>query len=163
MDNSANNYDLIIFLGEQGEERHEIRKEWYNGELYYSIVDIIAALRVSQKPSRQYWAQLKEQVKDEGFIEAKGKIIQLRLKAADGRFRKLIVRIKKRCSGYFRASVVHVWSQLNNDWRELAVRKLMKLLPITILRLSSSGWCKGTFNVVMRLNGHGQGLRGSCT
>jgi len=88
MDDPNNTYDLIIFLGEQGEERHEIRKEWLDGEYYYSIVDIIAALKVSQKPPRQYWAQLKEQVKDEGFIEAKSRIIQLRLKAADGRFRQ---------------------------------------------------------------------------
>ncbi|MGB8346642.1 MAG: hypothetical protein WCD86_17275 [Ktedonobacteraceae bacterium] len=88
MDDPNNTYDLIIFLGEQGEERHEIRKEWLDGEYYYSIVDIIAALKVSQKPPRQYWAQLKEQVKGEGFIEAKSRIIQLRLKAADGRFRQ---------------------------------------------------------------------------
>lgn len=88
MDTPANGYDLIIFLGEQGEERHEIRKEWYDDRFYYSIVDIIAALGVSQKPSRQYWAQLKEQVRDEGFVEAKSRIVQIRLKAADGRLRK---------------------------------------------------------------------------
>lgn len=88
MTDPVNSPDLIIFLGEHGEERHEVRKEWYNGELYYSIVDIIAALKVSQKPPRQYWSQLKEQIKDEGFIEAKNRIVLLRLKAADGRFRQ---------------------------------------------------------------------------
>ena len=87
MDTLANDYDLIIFLGEQGEERHEIRKEWHDDRFYYSIVDIISALGASQKPPRQYWAQLKEQVRDEGFVEAKSRIVQLRLKAADGRLR----------------------------------------------------------------------------
>jgi hypothetical protein len=61
---------------------------WYDDRFYYSIVDIIAALGVSQKPPRQYWAQLKEQVRDEGFVEAKSRIVQIRLKAADGRLRK---------------------------------------------------------------------------
>jgi hypothetical protein len=88
MNTTRDNYDLIIFLGEQGEERHEIRKEWHNGHLYYSVIDIITALKVSQKPPRQYWAQLKEQIRDEGFIEAKSGIVQLRIKAADGRLRK---------------------------------------------------------------------------
>ena len=79
--------ELIIFLDDQREERHEIRKIWYNNRFYFSVVDIIAALKVSQKPPRQYWAQLKEKVKDEGFVEAMNRIVQLRLKAADGRFR----------------------------------------------------------------------------
>lgn len=87
MDEIQNTPDILIFLEEQGEEQYEIRKEWYKGELYYSVIDIIAALKVSQKPPRQYWAQLKEQVRDEGFVEAKSKIVPLRLKAADGRFR----------------------------------------------------------------------------
>ena len=87
MDDTPNTSDLIIFLEEQDEERYEIRKKWYSGEYYYSVIDIIAALKVSQKPARQYWAQLKEQVQDEGFVEAKRKIVPMRLKAVDGRFR----------------------------------------------------------------------------
>src|SRR5713226_5597360 len=79
--------ELIIFLEDQGEERHEVRRVWYNDRFYFSIVDIIAALKVSQKPPRQYWAQLKEKVKDEGFTQAMSQIVQLRLKAVDGRFR----------------------------------------------------------------------------
>ncbi len=42
--------ELIIFLDDQREERHEIRKVWYNDRFYFSVVDIIAALKVSQKP-----------------------------------------------------------------------------------------------------------------
>ena len=61
--------ELIIFLDDSREERHEVRKAWYDGRFYFSVVDIIAALKVSQKPPRQYWAQLKEKVKDEGFPE----------------------------------------------------------------------------------------------
>ncbi len=82
-------FELIIFLDEQGkEERLPIRKVWHNERLYFSIIDIIEALKVSQYPARQYWAQLKDRVKEEGFVEAVNSILQFRLKAADGRFRK---------------------------------------------------------------------------
>jgi uncharacterized protein (DUF1330 family) len=42
-----------------------IRREWYNDERYYSVVDIIAALSQSSQPSR-YWTDLKNRlIKDE--------------------------------------------------------------------------------------------------
>lgn len=50
--------ELIIFLDDSREEHHEVRKAWYDGRFYFSVVDIIAALKVSQKPPRQYWAFL---------------------------------------------------------------------------------------------------------
>ncbi len=88
MDEPELTSELIIFLEGQEEEHYTIRKVWYDGRLYLSIVDIITAMQVSQRSPRQYWAQLKERVKDEGFEEAVSRIMQFQLKAADGRFRK---------------------------------------------------------------------------
>jgi hypothetical protein len=86
MDEQRSTSELIIFFENQTEEHHTIRKVWHNGRFYFSILDIIAALKVSQQP-RTYWPQLKERVKEEGFEEAVSRIISFRLKAADGRFR----------------------------------------------------------------------------
>src|SRR3989442_13990709 len=69
MDEPELTSELIIFLEGQEEEHYTIRKVWYDGRLYLSIVDIITAMQVSQRSPRQYWAQLKERVKDEGFEE----------------------------------------------------------------------------------------------
>jgi DNA-damage-inducible protein D len=87
MDEQELTSELIIFLEGQQEEHYTIRKVWYDGRLYFSIVDIITAMQVSQRAPRQYWAQLKERVKDEGFEEAASRIMQFRLKASDGRLR----------------------------------------------------------------------------
>jgi len=65
-----------------------IRTVWYGGKLYFSLVDIVAYLKVSKKPARSYWAQLKEQVQSEGFREALTRIVKLPLKAADQRIRE---------------------------------------------------------------------------
>src|SRR5713226_8625976 len=80
--------ELIIFLEGQKEERYTIRRVWHDGRLYFSVVDIITALQVSTRAPRQYWAQLKDRVKDEGFVEAASRIMRFPLKAEDGRFRK---------------------------------------------------------------------------
>ncbi len=82
-------FDLVIFLDEQGGEKsHPIRRIRHQGRLYFSVIDIIAALEVSTIPPRTYWAQLKERVKEEGFEEAVSRILQFPLKSADGRLRK---------------------------------------------------------------------------
>ena len=65
-----------------------IRTVWYEGKLYFSLVDIVAYLKVSKKPARSYWAQLKDQVQTEGFREALTRIVKLPLKAADQRIRE---------------------------------------------------------------------------
>ena len=65
-----------------------IRTVWYGGKLYFSLVDIVAYLKVSKKPARSYWAQLKEQVRSESFREALTRIVKLPLKAADQRIRE---------------------------------------------------------------------------
>lgn len=86
MDEQGLTSELIIFFEDQREERHTVRKVWHEGRFYFSVLDIIAALQVSQQP-RTYWPQLKERVKEEGFKEAASRILKFRLKAADGRFR----------------------------------------------------------------------------
>lgn len=63
----------------------EIRRVWYKGEWYYSVVDIIAFLTETKNP-QSYWAVLKNRMKAEGFDVAFN-IEQLRLQAADNRFR----------------------------------------------------------------------------
>jgi prophage antirepressor-like protein len=44
-----------------------VRTVWYNGKLYFSLIDIVDYLKASQKPARSYWAQLKAQISTEGF------------------------------------------------------------------------------------------------
>src|SRR6267142_1022319 len=86
MDEQEAMMELIIFMEEEGEEHHAVRKVWHNGRLYFSIVDIITALKVAQYP-RRYWVQLKDRVHDEGFEQAVNQILQFRLKARDGKLR----------------------------------------------------------------------------
>ena len=64
-------------------EGKEIRKEWYNQEWYFSIVDVIEVLTDSTSP-KTYWAKLKDkELKSSGqsfpFTE------QLKLKSSDGK------------------------------------------------------------------------------
>ena len=49
----AENKDLIPFEGKP------IRKVWHNEEWHFSIIDVIAVLTDSPKPSN-YWAMLKK-------------------------------------------------------------------------------------------------------
>jgi len=60
-----------------------IRREWYNDERYYSVVDIIAVLAQSSQPSR-YWTDLKNRlIKDEWFSELFAKCEKLKFKWLD--------------------------------------------------------------------------------
>jgi DNA-damage-inducible protein D len=64
----------------------QIRRVWHNGEWYYSVVDIISVLTDSSNP-RDYWNKIKNRARTEGFEEPLSQVLQLRLKASDGRFR----------------------------------------------------------------------------
>ena len=46
----------------------QVRRVWYSGEWYYSVVDIIAVLTDSTNP-RDYWNKIKNRAKTEGFEE----------------------------------------------------------------------------------------------
>ena len=65
----------------------KVRKVFHNGEWLFSIVDCIAALTDSDRPSG-YWTDLKTQMsKKEGFSELYDQIGKLPLQSADGKMR----------------------------------------------------------------------------
>lgn len=68
-------------------EQKQIRRVWHKEDWYYSIVDVIAILTDSARPS-VYWSNLKARTKKEGFDEALAQIESLQLKSQDGRMRQ---------------------------------------------------------------------------
>ena len=68
-------------------ECKEIRSIWDSEkeEYYFSVVDVISALTDANIP-RNYWSDLKRRLIDEGS-EVHEKIVQLKLKAKDGKMR----------------------------------------------------------------------------
>jgi hypothetical protein len=75
------NKELVLF------ESNKIRRQIYNGEWYYSIIDIIEILTNSSRP-RKYWDDLKKKLYAEGFSELSENIGQLKMVAKDGKLRK---------------------------------------------------------------------------
>lgn len=74
------NKELVLF------ENSRIRRQMYNGEWFYSIVDIIEILTNSNRP-RKYWDDLKKKLEEEGFSELSENIGQLKMVAKDGKNR----------------------------------------------------------------------------
>ena len=73
---------IAIFKGKQ------IRKTIYQGEWYFSIIDVVAVLTESQNP-RRYWSDLKIQLSEnEGFVQLYEKTVQLKLLPPDGKMRE---------------------------------------------------------------------------
>ena len=71
-------------------ENREIRSLWDNEkeEWYFSVVDVVAILTESSNP-RRYWSDLKRKIKDEeGGFQLYEKIVQLKMKAPDGKLRE---------------------------------------------------------------------------
>ena len=73
------NNKLIVF------EDKKIRRVFYEGEWYFSVVDVVEALTESPTP-RQYWGK----IKDREFIalELSPIWVQLKLAADDGKLRE---------------------------------------------------------------------------
>jgi DNA-damage-inducible protein D len=63
-----------------------IRKVWHANEWWFSVVDVVGVLTDSPTP-RMYWADMKRQVRAEGFVEVLVKIQQLKMRAADSKMR----------------------------------------------------------------------------
>ncbi|MBO5138720.1 MAG: Bro-N domain-containing protein [Bacilli bacterium] len=79
MDNELEeNKELVLF------ENSKIRRQEYNGEWYYSIVDIVGVLTESKNPN-DYWYRLKKRMEDEELSELSTNCRQLKLKAQDGK------------------------------------------------------------------------------
>ena len=68
-------------------EEKEIRREWYNEDWYFSIIDVIEVLMENNKRPRKYWSDLKQKLISEGFVEVSEKIGQLKMLAKDGKMR----------------------------------------------------------------------------
>lgn len=71
---------IIVF------QEKQIRRVWHNEEWWFSVIDIVEILSESKNP-RRYWSDLKRKLKKEGFIEVYDKIVQLKMKAPDGKMR----------------------------------------------------------------------------
>ncbi|MBW1790156.1 MAG: Bro-N domain-containing protein [Deltaproteobacteria bacterium] len=69
---------IAVFRGKN------IRKTLHDGEWYFSIVDIIAALTDSENP-RDYWYRMKQREKKASGIELSTFCRQLKLESADGK------------------------------------------------------------------------------
>ena len=70
---------LAVFKGK------EIRREIFNNEWHFSVIDVVQVLSGSDN-SRRYWSDLKRKLsEEEGFSELYQKIVQLKLLSSDGK------------------------------------------------------------------------------
>ena len=80
--NDKTNNELINF------ESKKIRRIEYNGEWYFSVVDIVAILTENDyQHARNYWKVLKNRLINEGADELVTKCNQLKMPAEDGKLR----------------------------------------------------------------------------
>jgi DNA-damage-inducible protein D len=63
-----------------------IRRQWHNGQWYFSVIDVVRVLTDNDAP-RRYWSDLKRKLREEGF-ELYDKIVQLKMRAPDGKMRE---------------------------------------------------------------------------
>lgn len=75
------NKELVLF------ENSRIRRQMYNGEWNYSIIDIIEILTGSKNP-RDYWYRLKKRLNEEEQSELSTNCRRLKLVANDGKSRE---------------------------------------------------------------------------
>lgn len=78
MEDLKENKELVLF------ENSKIRRQMYNDEWFYSIVDIISILTNSKKP-KDYWYKLKKRLDTEEFSELSTNCRQLKLISTDGK------------------------------------------------------------------------------
>lgn len=76
---------LERLISEQAEAG--VRRVWYDGRWWFSVVDVIALLTDAPTP-RMYWADMKRSIHAEGFVQLLEKIQQLKMRAADGKQRQ---------------------------------------------------------------------------
>lgn len=71
-------------------EQATIRKIFYRGEWWYSVINVLGAITGSSNP-RRYWSDLKSRLAKEGF-QTYANCVQLKLQAPDGKMRATICR-----------------------------------------------------------------------
>ncbi|HWE93135.1 MAG TPA: Bro-N domain-containing protein [Tepidisphaeraceae bacterium] len=76
---SAESQGAMIVFGAKA-----IRRKWVDGQWYFSVVDIIAALTDSDNP-RNYWNMLKAREAKASGVELSTFCVQLKLTSADGK------------------------------------------------------------------------------
>ena len=81
MGNKMESAKLVVFKGKN------IRRVIHNNEWWFSVTDVIEALTGTDRP-RKYWSDLKNKLKNEGYVELSDKIGQLKLEAPDGKMRE---------------------------------------------------------------------------
>ena len=70
------------------EKWDNVHQIFYQGQSWYSVVDIIEALEIAKDPAN-YWSTMKRRIKSEGFKETQQEIMQFELKSPkDKRLRK---------------------------------------------------------------------------
>jgi prophage antirepressor-like protein len=69
---------IVVFGAKQ------IRRVWHNGDWFFSVVDIIAALTDSDNP-RDYWYRMKRREQESSGIELSTFCRQLKLTSSDGK------------------------------------------------------------------------------
>jgi hypothetical protein len=63
-----------------------VRRMWYEGSWFYSVIDVVAVLTESVNPNR-YWNTLKSRLQGEGGEDVLAAIRQLKLQSRDNRLR----------------------------------------------------------------------------
>ena len=72
--------DLMAF-------QEQIRRVWFQGNWWFSVVDAVGVLADSATP-RNYWAKMKQRLaQEEGFVEVLTKCQQLKMCSTDGKMR----------------------------------------------------------------------------
>ncbi|MCB4792110.1 MAG: Bro-N domain-containing protein [Elusimicrobia bacterium] len=69
---------IVVFKGKN------VRRAIHNNEWWFSVTDIIEALTGTERP-RKYWNDLKNKLKNEGYVELSEKIGQLKMQSSDGK------------------------------------------------------------------------------
>jgi hypothetical protein len=82
-DGQQGDAQLSIF---DAEATAQIRHVWHDGRWFFSVIDVVGLLTDTPVP-RNYWADMKRKIQDEGFRELLEKIQQLKMLASDGKQR----------------------------------------------------------------------------
>ena len=69
---------IVVFEGKK------VRKQLFNNEWYFAVVDIIEVLTDSEKP-RDYWYRLKKREKEKSGADLSTICRQLKFKSSDGK------------------------------------------------------------------------------